>query len=109
MTKYIFDMDKEFACLCLDESGNWCNFIKKKCSGSLDDRPDWCYLTEVGKLLNDVLVVSQEESGKKIAEIANKILKYYAANPEAINNLPIDDFDVDKSLKIALDDNGWDK
>jgi len=102
-------MDKYFYCLCLDESGNYCNFIKQKCHGNIEDRPKWCPLVEVQQTLNDVTITPLDERAMEVAEVARQILKYYSANPKEISKILGNDFDVDKSLRIALDDNGWDK
>lgn len=98
MTKYIFEMDKENEeCLCLDESGNRCNFISKRCMGDLENRPAWCPLVE------------EKDSMYPREVIAEKIQELYDIIEQNHNYAGKHHFDVDKSLKIALEDNGWEK
>lgn len=68
MTKFILEMDKDVEeCLCLDESGNGCNFISKRCLGDLQARPKWCPLVEEEDK-SMMTITTLEERLKRIEE-----------------------------------------
>jgi hypothetical protein len=102
MTKFILEMDKYFYCLCLDESGNWCNFIKQKCHGNIEDRPKWCPLVEEKE--NMITITTLEERLKRIEERIDWLMSLQEDDRAITINEANEVVSDGKSLKIGLEE-----